>query len=65
MVRFLRKLLGWMILILVIALLLFFSLRSRYRTVIRELAETQVMNTTSDLTNDAIARQIAAGDRVF
>ena len=62
MVRFLRKLLGWMILILVIALLLFFSLRSRYRTVIRELAETQVMNTTSDLTNDAIARQIAAGD---
>ena len=36
-------------------------LRSRYRDVIRELAETQVKNTTSDLTNDAIAKQIADG----
>ncbi len=35
--------------------------RSRYRSVIRELAETQVKNTTSDLTNDAIAKQIADG----
>ena len=42
-----------------IALLLFF--RSHYRDIIRELAETQVKNTTSDLTNDAIARQIADG----
>lgn len=39
----------------------FLMLRSRYRDVIRELAETQVKNTTSDLTNDAIARQIADG----
>ena len=36
-------------------------LRSRYRDVISELAETQVRNTTSDLTNDAIAKQIADG----
>ena len=36
-------------------------LRSRYREVIRDLAETQVKNTTSDLTNDAIAKQISAG----
>ncbi len=35
--------------------------RSRYRDVIRELAETQVKNTTSDLCNDAIAKQIADG----
>ena len=35
--------------------------RSRYRDVIRELAEVQVKNTTSDLTNDAIAKQIADG----
>ena len=35
--------------------------RSRYRDVIRELAENQVKNTTSDLTNDAIAKQIADG----
>ena len=41
------------------ALLLMF--RSRYQDVIRELAETQVKNTTSDLTNDAIAKQIADG----
>lgn len=35
--------------------------RSRFRDVIRDLAETQVKNTTSDLTNDAIAKQIADG----
>lgn len=40
---------------------LFFLLRRRYRDVIRELAETQVKNTTSDLTNDAIAKQIDDG----
>ena len=39
----------------------FFLLRSRYRDVISDLARTQVMNTTSDLTNDAIAKQIAEG----
>lgn len=39
----------------------FFSMRSRYRDVIRELAETQIKNATSDLTNDAIARQMADG----
>ena len=42
-------------------LLMFLMLRSRYRDVIRELAQTQVKNTTSDLTNDAIAKQIADG----
>ena len=55
MVRFL--------LILCVALgIAFLMLRSRYREVIRELAETQVKNTTSDLTNDAIAKQIAKGE---
>ena len=43
------------------AAVLFLMLRSRYRDVIQELAQTQVKNTTSDLTNDAIARQIADG----
>lgn len=46
---------------LLAVILLFLMLRSRYRDVIRELAETQVKNTTSDLTNDAIAKQIADG----
>ena len=61
MVRFFRRL---MILALVIFIGLtagFFYLRNRYRDVIRELAQIQVKNTTSDLTNDAIARQIADG----
>ena len=43
------------------SMVLFFLFRSRYRDVISELAETQVRNTTSDLTNDAIAKQIADG----
>ena len=50
----------WVILLLVF-FVLFLMLRSRYRDVIRELAETQVKNSTSDLTNDAIAKQIADG----
>ena len=43
----------------------FFLLRDRYRDVISDLARTQVMNTTSDLTNDAIAKQIAAGEIAY
>ena len=62
MIRFLRNTLRWMLLLVIILAVLFFSLRSRYRTVIRDLAEIQVKNATSDLTNDAIARQIGAGE---
>ena len=40
----------------------FLLLRDQYDRVIQSLAETQITNTTSDLTNDAIARQIAEGD---
>ena len=39
----------------------FWTFRNRYRDVIRFLAETQVKNITSDLSNDAIAKQIANG----
>lgn len=59
--RRLRKIFRLMMLLLLAALMAFLLLRSRYRDVIRELAQTQVKNTTSDLTNDAIARQIAEG----
>lgn len=59
--RRLRKLLYFVFVLLVAAAVAFLMLRSRYRDVIRELAETQVKNTTSDLTNDAIAKQIAEG----
>lgn len=40
---------------------LFLAFRGKYQTVIRDLAKTQVMNTTSDLTNDAIAKQMSDG----
>ena len=56
--RWLRRL----AILLILLLVLFFLLRSKYRLVISDLARTQVMNTTSDLTNDAIAKQIAVGD---
>ena len=39
----------------------FVFFRGKYRLVIRDLAEIQVKNSTSDLTNDAIAKQIADG----
>lgn len=62
MLRMLRKLLFWSCVLLLILGTAFFSLRSRYRLVIQDLAKTQVMNATSDLTNDAIAKQMAQGD---
>lgn len=59
--RKLRNLFRLILILIVTAIAVFLLLRSRYRDVIRELAETQVKNTTSDLTNDAIAKQIADG----
>lgn len=56
--RFARRL----FILFVVLLALFMVLRGKYRNVIRDLAETQVKNSTSDLTNDAIAKQIAAGE---
>ena len=62
MLRFFRRILAILLLLTVLLTVAFFLLRSRYRDVIRDLAQTQVKNSTSDLTNDAIAKQIAAGD---
>ena len=61
MSRRIRSLFRFSLLLLVLSIILILVFRSRYRDVIRELAETQVKNTTSDLTNDAIAKQIADG----
>ena len=61
MARFFRRMKLIFLLLLMLATVGFFGLRSAYRDVIRDLAETQVKNTTSDLTNDAIAKQIADG----
>lgn len=60
--RVLRKLFRlslWTVLILT-ALLVFFRLR--YHEAIRSLAHTQVMNSTSDLINDAIDQQMESGN---
>ena len=53
-----------LILLLCLAVLIagFFSLRSKYRLVIRDLAQTSVKNATSDLANDAVAKQIENGN---
>lgn len=40
----------------------FFTLRNKYRLVIRDLAQTSVINATSDLANDAVAQQIENGN---
>ena len=61
MSRRIRSLFRFSLILLVLSIILILVFRSRYREVIRELAETQVKNTTSDLTNDAIAKQIADG----
>lgn len=60
-----RRIRNWLhgiFVLLIVLLVLFFTLRSKYRLVIHDLAQTQVKNSTSDLTNDAIAKQIAVGD---
>ena len=61
MIRRIRNMVRLLFLLFILFLALFMILRGRYRNVIRDLAEIQVKNTTSDLTNDAIAKQIAEG----
>ena len=61
MLRRFRIFLRVMILAVLGVAVAFLVFRSRFRDVIQELAQTQVKNTTSDLTNDAIAKQIADG----
>ena len=61
MVRFFRRALALLLVVFLVLVGAFLWLRTRYRDVIRELAQIQVMNTTSDLTNDAIAKQISDG----
>ena len=59
--RRIRRILYFLLAAFLTVSLGFLMLRSRYRDVIRDLAETQVKNTTSDLTSDAIAKQIDEG----
>ena len=59
--RFLQRISFLLFILLVLFLVAFGLFRGRYREVIQDLAVTQVKNSTSDLTNDAIAKQIADG----
>ena len=65
MVRWLQRWLIRLGILCLVLLILLLTLRSKYRDVIEDLAQTSVMNTTSDLTNDAIAKQIAAGNIAY
>lgn len=53
------------LLILLVAAMVFFTIRSKYYDVIISLAQTRVTNATSDLINDAVSRQIAAGSVAY
>lgn len=59
--RKLKNLRLCLIIILCLLTVAFFALRNKYRYVIQDLARTSVINATSDLTNDAISRQIENG----
>ena len=59
--RRIQSLWHFFLILLAISIILFIAFRSRYREILGELAETRVKNSTSDLTNDAIAKQIAEG----
>ncbi len=60
--RYLRAVFFGFLLLLILALVVLLAFRSKYRTAIRELAQTQVKNSTSDLINDAIDKQIELGN---
>lgn len=60
--RILRSLMRLTLIVCVILLALLALFRSRYHDAIRQLAQTQVINTTSDLINDAIDQQIETGN---
>lgn len=62
MQRWIRISFRIMILLLVAAVIGFFTIRSKYYDVIISLAQTRVVNATSDLINDGVSRQISNGD---
>ena len=62
MPRLFRILLRFIILAVIIGSLLLIAFRTKFHGTIRSLAETQIKNNTSDLINDAIDRQIDAGN---
>ncbi len=62
MPRWLKRLPKYLFLLFVVSMVLLILFRSKYSGTIRSLAETQLKNTTSDLINDAIDKQIDSGN---
>ena len=56
-----KHFLGKILFLILVIICVFIMVRGKYRDVIRDLACTQMINSTSDLTNDAIAKQMADG----
>ena len=65
MFRWFRRILLRIGIIFLVLLIILLTLQSKYRFVIHDLAQTSVINTTSDMTNDAISKQIASGDIAY
>ncbi len=63
--RAIGRILRLLLIIILVLTVAFFLFRRKYQDVIVALAQTQVINTTSDLINDAIDQQIAAGDILY
>lgn len=61
MKRVLRRILCLTAVLALLAVAVLLVLRTKYRKVLMELAQTQVKNVTSDLINDAVDREIAEG----
>lgn len=60
--RFMKKVLRLIVIILVLSIGLLILFRYKYHAAIHDLAETQIRNSTSDLINDAIDKQIELGN---
>ena len=60
--RFVWKLVRYCVIMLILVVIGLTFFRIRYHDTIRELAETEIKNSTSDLINDAIDQQIESGN---
>lgn len=60
--RFVRRIFICLLVLTLLAGGLFFVFRRKYRQAIQGLSQTQIINATSDLINDAIDRQIETGN---
>lgn len=65
MLRGLKRLISFVLVLAVALLVLLLVFREKYQSAICGLAQTQVKNTTSDLINDAIDKQIESGDILY